>query len=259
MLLRELVEKLDALTRVESCYSWDNSGLIIGDLNKDINRILLCLELTDEVLEEARGLNVQLIISHHPVIFSPTKRFVREIERGNLVYDLIASSIASYTAHTNFDMLEGGLNDYVLNLLGVGERRELYDGEDRPIGRVFSLPEPVKVSEFAKRIKETLDLPEIRIVAKSDRYVKKIGIVTGSGMDVLLNAQERLFELFLTGDVKYHQALDAMNKGYCVIDGGHYGTEKLFSEAMFTLVDGYLDGVEIIKSKVNVNPFQYLE
>lgn len=259
MLLGELVEKLDALTQVETRYSWDNSGLIIGDLNKDIDRILLCLELTDEVLEEAKTLNASLIVSHHPVIFSPTKRFVRDSKRGNLVYDLIASSIASYTAHTNFDMLKGGLNDYVLDLLGVGERRELYDEEDRPIGRVFKLPEAMKVSEFAKQIKETLDLPEIRIVVKSDRYVEKVGIVTGSGMDVLLNAKEHLFELFLTGDVKYHQALDAMSKGYCIIDGGHYGTERFFSEAMFTLMDGYLDGVEIIKSKVNVNPFQYLE
>lgn len=259
MLLRELVQKLDSLTQVQTQYSWDNSGLIVGNLDKDVDRILLCLELTDEVLKEANDLKVQLIISHHPVIFNSVKKFIKEAKRGNLVYDLISASIASYAAHTNFDMLKGGINDYVLNLLGVGERQELYDDEDRAIGRMFKLPEPTKVSEFAKRFKEILDLPEVRIVSKSDRYVEKIGIVTGSGMDVLLSAKEQSFDLFLTGDVKYHQALDAMNKGYCVIDGGHYGTERFFSEAMFTLMDGYLDGVEIVKSKVNVNPFQYLE
>lgn len=259
MLLKDLAKKLDELTCVEMQYGWDNSGLLIGDLDRQIQKILLCLEVTEEVISEAVSLGVQMIISHHPVLFRAKKRFVQGDGLKDPVYALIEHSIAIYTAHTNFDMLEGGLNDYVLNSLGVKDRRTMTDEEGKPIGRIFELQSPQRITEYAEYFKHTLQLPEIRLVMKEDKPITKIGIVTGSGIDVLLEQKNTDVELFLTGDVKYHQAHDVIAKGYAAIDGGHYGTEKFFPAAMMDLLKGKLDGVQLTDSKVDVNPFQYLE
>lgn len=259
MLLKELTKKLDELTCVQNQYDWDNSGLLVGDLDRQIEKILFCLEVTPEVIEEAISLGVQLIISHHPVLFRAKKRFVQGDGYRDLVYSLIKYSIATYTAHTNFDMLEGGLNDYVLNSLGIKDRQVMEDAEGKPIGRKFELQKPQRITEYAEYFKRTLQLPEIRLIMKEDKLITKVGIVTGSGIDILLEQKNRDVELFLTGDVKYHQAHDVIANGYAAIDGGHYGTERFFPAAMIGLLEGELEGIQFIHSKTDVNPFQYLE
>lgn len=259
MLLGELVRRLDNITQVENQYDWDNSGLIIGNLEHDIRNILLTLEITPSVVKEAEQKNVQMIISHHPIIFSGRKKFISGEGMENMVYHLIQNGIDVYAAHTNFDMLQGGLNDFFLDCFGIKDRNYLYDEEGKTIGRTFCLKKPTKITAVAKELKRKFVLPEIRLICREDKEISNIGIVTGSGIDVLFEEDHKDIELFITGDVKYHQAQDILQGNKAVIDAGHFGTEQIFPKAFLSLVQKEILGVNMILSDVNVNPFRYIE
>lgn len=259
MLLKELVNSLDGLTDKNTQYSWDNSGLLVGDLTKEIQKVLVTLEITPTVLQEAKEKDIDLIVSHHPIIFSGKKKLVAGSDTLDLVFELIRLGIAAYATHTNFDMLHNGLNDYFLDVWGVKNREILSDGEGKPIGRVFSLNEENTVLDIAKQLNDMFQLPEIRIIGDKLKKVRRVGVVTGSGIDVLFDVDHTEIDLFITGDVKYHQAHDILQMGKNVIDAGHFGTEKIFPDAFLSLVKTNISKIEFIKSEVDVNPFQYLE
>lgn len=259
MLLKELANSLDNLTEKKAQYSWDNSGLLVGDLSKEIKKVLVTLEITPAVLKEAEEKHIDLIVSHHPVIFSGKKSLIAGSDTFDIVYELIRLGIAAYATHTNFDMLQNGLNDYFLDVWGVKDRQVLLDEEDKPIGRVFSVGGDYTVVDIAKQLKDIFCLPEIRIIGDKSEKVEKVGIVTGSGIDVLFEIDSRGIDLFITGEVKYHQAQDILQMKKNVIDAGHFGTENIFPDAFISLVKKRLCGIEFIKSETDVNPFQYLE
>ena len=243
MLLKDLANSLDRITEKDSQYAWDNSGLLVGDLSKKIRKVLVTLEITPDVLQEAEEKDIDLIVSHHPIIFSGKKKLVVGSDTFDVVYELIRLGIAAYATHTNFDMLHNGLNDYFLDVWGVQDREILSDEEGKPIGRVFSVYGDNTILDIAKHIKD----------------IFKVGVVTGSGIDVLFGSDYKEIDLFITGDVKYHQAHDILQKGKNVIDAGHFGTENIFPDAFLSLVKNKITEIEFIKSEMDVNPFQYLE
>ena len=259
MLLKDLANSLDRITEKDSQYAWDNSGLLVGDLSKKIRKVLVTLEITPDVLQEAEEKDIDLIVSHHPIIFSGKKKLVVGSDTFDVVYELIRLGIAAYATHTNFDMLNNGLNDYFLDVWGVQDREILSDEEGKPIGRVFSVYGDNTILDIAKHIKDIFKLPEIRIIGDKFKKVTKVGVVTGSGIDVLFGSDYKEIDLSITGDVKYHQAHDILQKGKNVIDAGHFGTENIFPDAFLSLVKNKITEIEFIKSEINVNPFQYLE
>lgn len=259
MLLKELADSLDIITKNSSQYSWDNSGLLVGDLRKDIRKILVTLEITPSVLQEAEQKDIDLIVSHHPIIFSGKKHLICSERHIDMAYELIRLGIASYATHTSFDMVDGGLNDYFLNLFGVEQRSYLLDAESKPIGRLFHVKEDCTAIDIANKLKKTFRLPEVRIIGDKIKKITTVGVVTGSGIDVFFETDNEEIDLFITGDIKYHQAHDILNMKKTVIDAGHFGTEHIFPEAFISLVKNKLQGIEFIKSDIDVNPFQYLE
>ena len=259
MKLGTLTNKLDDILNISLAYGWDNVGLLVGEVDNKVNKITLTLELCDDVIDDAIKNGSNLIITHHPLIFSPIKNVVSTDKKQEYIIRLIKNNIALYTAHTNFDMIEGGLNDYVINLLNVKDVLPLENYEDiNTLGRIAYLNTPMKATEFLAYVQDKFDMKGAKLVSKQDKIIKKIALITGSGAD-FINMANKKADLLITGDLKYHDAQDAYQAGLCVIDAGHYDTEKHFANAMkIFLKQNLSEDLEIYISNSLDNPFKQM-
>lgn len=258
MKLKNLTDYLDQKLEKHTGQNWDNNGLLVGDQNNDITKVLLALELTDKVLEEAVELKIDLIIVHHPVIFSGLKKVINE-GNSKLVYQLIANNVALYAAHTNFDALQGGLNDYIAQLL-QGSNLQIIQAKDEEYGllRVFDI-KPITLEELAQILKQKLEISTLRYIGNSEDIISKVGVVTGSGSEYVELGSVNGAQAFITGDIKYHQAQEFKEKGLNVIDAGHFETEQTFAKAIFKIIkdDFEAKNIQIYLSQKQENPFIY--
>ena len=267
MILNEVLDIINQKYPEYIQYDWDNSGLNIGDENSEIKKIMLTLEITEKVIDEAIENKVDLIISHHPFLFSKINKINKKDIKGNLIYKLISNSISVYCMHTSYDLAADGLNDYLLKLLGissdytleeVSSNENYQNGETYGLGRVASLEKSMDVREFILELKSKLNIDNVRYVGRLDKNIKTIAIVTGSGADFFEKAKKLDIDLLITGDMKYHQAMDALEMDMNVVDCGHYGTEHIFADSIITFLEDSLEDIEITISKNIVDPFMDL-
>ena len=366
MILKNIINILEEQYPKNLAYDWDNVGLLIGNINSDIKKILICLEANEAIIDEAIENKVDLIITHHPFIFKKILSINENDIKGKCIYKLIKNNINIYSMHTNFDIAFGGLNDFFVdklnlqnikvldntkneslykiavyvpvshedsvrevmtnsdagnignysdctfNIKGTGtfkprggsnpfigtsellekveevkiesicKQKNLnkiisnmikahpyeevaYDiyklenkGEVYGLGRYGSLENGITLEELSNKIKTILNTKHLRIVGKLDNVVKKIAIVTGSGGDYVKKAYNRGCDVLITGDVKYHEAQDAIDLGISVIDAGHFETENIFIDILNEYLYKRLSDVDIIKSNVNINPFSII-
>ncbi|QHI73662.1 Nif3-like dinuclear metal center hexameric protein [Aminipila terrae] len=252
---------LEKIAPAELAESWDNSGFQINLEKGMINKILVTLEITGEVIKEAANLGVDMIITHHPLYFSPFKVVDRNTIIGNYTLELIKNGISVYSAHTNFDKAEYGNNFYLARLLNLKNINNFEKYSSDYTGLFGELPEKKSLKEIVREMEKLLDLHpnELRVVGNPEEQIRKIGLCTGAGIDMLEIAELNGCQLFITGDVKYHDAMKAKEKGMNVLDAGHYGTEKIFVSNMAGQLKNELkDAVEIFQSQVDINPFDFL-
>lgn len=213
----EIYEYLKELAPLELQMDFDNSGFQLGRLDAEINKALLALDVTEEVVGEAIELGAQLIISHHPLIFSK----LRSIMDTKLLR-LAENRIAVISMHTNLDIAAGGVNDVLITLLGARA-----DGPLDPdnCGRVGELPEAQQFDSFLRFCKTALDSKGLRYY-DAGRPVKRLAVMGGSGGDYIGCAAEKGCDTYVTADIKYHQFLEAKELGINLIDGDHFCTEN---------------------------------
>lgn len=258
-------ELIDAIEEIAPKYiqeTWDNSGIQIATGNLEIEKVLTSLELTDEIVEEAIREEADMIITHHPLIFGGIKSIDFRNITGSLIIKLLNAGISVYSSHTPFDKIEGGNNDYLAELIGLRDISGFTDGDDVDmIGRIGILPQSMTLAAMADLLAEGLNIdPEqIRFVGNPNQLINTVGLCTGAGADLMDLAIENGCQLFITGDVKYHDAQNAKAKGIALIDAGHYGTEKTFAENFADKLNNIVGNkVEIIESKVDIDPFEIL-
>ncbi len=271
--LHEVVKAVEEIAPLRLQEDWDSSGLTIAFGEKEIGRILTCLEINEEVMEECLQTEADMIVTHHPFIFTGLKAVDSETPEGRMVIEAVKNEICVYSCHTPFDKAPGGNNDSAAGRLGLTSvknlRGEPLKGlsamEERrdpaDIGRTGRFREPVTFREAIERVLEAFEisLRQIRATGCLDKKVTRVGICTGAGAELITMAAEAGCELFITGDVKYHQARMAEDMGMCLIDAGHYGTEKFFGEDMRGLLDEKFGGViQVAASKVSLDPFMAL-
>lgn len=213
----EIYEYLKELAPLELQMDFDNSGFQLGRLDAEVNRALLALDVTEEVVGEAIELGAQLIISHHPLIFSK----LRSIMDTKLLR-LAENRIAVISMHTNLDIAAGGVNDVLITLLGARADGPL-DPDD--CGRVGELPEAQQFDSFLRFCKTALDSKGLRYY-DAGRPVKRLAVMGGSGGDYIGCAAEKGCDTYVTADIKYHQFLEAKELGINLIDGDHFCTEN---------------------------------
>ena len=235
--------------------NWDNVGLILGYKDKNIKKILVCLDITENVVDKAVFEKVDLIVSHHPLIFSGQKTILGDNFLGKKILKLIENNISVYGAHTNVDSADGGLNDYVLEKMNFNG--EKLDFELKPL-RYFELDEYTNIEDIIYRIKENLKIENVRL-ARSYRKnkIKKIAITTGAGDSFIPEVISNEVDLFITGDLKHHIALDSIESGIYLLDIDHYGSEKLVSDLFEKVIKEIDDTIEVIKFN-DKEVFEYL-
>ncbi|MEO1928051.1 MAG: Nif3-like dinuclear metal center hexameric protein [Nautiliaceae bacterium] len=235
MKIKEIYEILDSISPFELQEDWDNSGLLIGDFENEISKIYLTLDIDEELLEKVD--KNSLIIAHHPLIFKPLKNLIPSSFSTKLAIKMIQKNISFIAMHTNFDKTH--LNKYVAEkVLGLkGESKDF----------IYSAEINESFDEFAKKVKSKLNLQSLKTV-KCHENINSVSITTGAGISLLPYVKT---DLFLTGDIKYHEAMEAKIRGISLIDIGHFESEKFFVEALFEVLELK---TEIIKTN-SKNPF----
>jgi len=244
MKIKDIYDYLDSLSPFSLQEKWDNSGLIVGNMNDKFKDIYISLDLDLEMLKKVK--KKSLIITHHPLIFSPLKKINNDSYSTKILKQLIKKDIALISMHTNIDKTH--LNNYVgCDILGLDFKKDAD----------FILRSDINLSfkDFTKLLKEKLGLKTLRVI-NAKKKIKTVSLTTGSGMSLLPDIKS---DCFLTGDIKYHEAMEAYARDICLIDIGHYESEIHFITLLNGLIEKYLktNDKKAIMLKSH-NPFKYI-
>ncbi|MCR5250198.1 MAG: Nif3-like dinuclear metal center hexameric protein [Lachnospiraceae bacterium] len=235
MRLKDVIAELEQLSPPSFAESWDNSGLMCGSSSMEVESILLSVDATDEVVEEAVLSGADLLLTHHPLIFPSISHISDDDIIGRRLLKLISGNVACYAMHTNFDVM--GMADEAADRLDLQEREVLeVTYEDalakEGIGRVGTLPRTMALADCCDLVKEAFLLDNLRLFGDPAKRVRRIAIAPGSGKSMIPHALKARAELLITGDIGHHDGIDAVAAGLAVIDAGHYGIEKIFVSYM---------------------------
>ena len=241
--------------------SYDNVGLLIGRCDRKVKTLVTALDATEAVIAYAIEKDAQMIVTHHPMPFRPVRRITDESRDGGRILSLAVHQIALYAAHTNLDCAIGGTNDMVARRLGLLGVHPLVPkpefGQGAGMGRIGTLPEAVKLETFLDHVKRTLAIPYVRVVSGTiDRAVLRVALCTGSGMEFVQNAYEQKADVYLTGDITYHGAEEALTMDMVLVDGGHYGTEQIAAEEIREYLMGKTSDLKVIRYPSGQDVFQ---
>ena len=227
MICKEVMRKLEERWNPSYALEWDNVGLLVGRDDKEVKRIYIALDATDEVIDEAVRTGADMLITHHPMIFSPIKKIHNLDFVGSRILKLIQNDISYYAMHTNFDVKGmAQLNQECLGLTDCEVLEETAPGEG--IGRVGALEGTMDLKQFAGKVRNDFEIPDVRMYGDPAAIIHRVAVSSGSGKSMIRGAIEKGADVIVTGDVDYHSAIDAVAQGIAVIDAGHYGTEYGF-------------------------------
>ena len=235
MIGRELVNRFNILCPFDMAVEWDNSGFLIGNPEREVKKAALALDATGSVIEEAIEKGADMIVTHHPLLFHPPKSIRADEHLGSRIIKLVENRISLISLHTNFDiciMAElaaeklGLTKCQVLEVTGEGEKGAY------GFGRIGLLPREMTLKELAEETKKQLALDFVTVTGEEEKRVRKAAISTGSGKSGIDACLEKGVQVLITGDIDHHTAVDALEMGLCLIDAGHFGTEKMFVEYM---------------------------
>lgn len=235
MKLKHIIDYIEDWAPKSLIDTWDNTGFQIGSEKKDIKSILIGLDLDEDILKKAIEDKFDLIITHHPIIFKPLKNIISTNPKEKLILDIIKNDIAVYNAHSNLDLAIGGVNDELAKLLNIKNTINLKEIFKREIngesisygyGRIGEISE-TGLEEFIGVIKSSLNIENLILYGSIHKTIRKVAVCGGSGSDFIENAIEGKADLYITADIKYHEAQDAYERGLTLIDVGHFHSEKI--------------------------------
>lgn len=247
MRCEELIGLLEQLAPPGCACEWDNVGLLAGRYDKEIKKVFIALDATDEVVEEAADWGADMLLTHHPLIFKPLKKINDKDFIARRIMKLIRNDISYYAMHTNFDASPGCMADTAaqkleLTDLGILEKEGVMNREAEGkteeisygIGKTGYLKEEMTVREAAMLVKERFGLPFLTLYGEEapGKKVRFIGISPGSGGSMIKPALKAGVDVLVTGDIGHHNGIDAAANHMAVIDAGHYGLEYLFLDFM---------------------------
>ena len=222
VLVNDVLEYLWTIAPEQEKEPWDNVGHLVGRKDAPVSRILVALDVTMPVIIEATDIGAELVVAHHPLIWDTYKHVTDQVFQQNKVMTLIENRIAAICMHTNLDKAADGVDDTLVETLGLISLEPLAEG---CIGRICELPEPMPLMDFLALTKQKLKANGLRF-CDSGRPVKRLATGCGSCGEYLKYAVQAGCDTFLTGDVKYNYFIDALGEGINLIDAGHYPTEN---------------------------------
>lgn len=258
MQCEEILDLLEQVAPKQYACDWDNVGLLVGNRKKQVSRIYVALDATDEVIDEAVIQKADLLITHHPLIFSGQKQVVEENFIGRRIRKLICNDISYCAMHTNFDVaVMADLAAEYLKMQQVETLDVMFqeNGREFGIGKVGLLSDKMTVREVAELVKKVFALPDVRVFGDLNKIVQRVAISPGSGKSEVMPALLKQAEILITGDIDHHDGIDAVAQGLSVIDAGHYGLEHIFVAFMKEYLDKHCVGTEVFVRE-HILPFQ---
>lgn len=249
MTVNDILNKIEEFAPPALAYSWDNVGLLVGSGKREVKRVLIALDADLSVIAEAIDKKCDLIVSHHPMFFKGVKRILSDNAQGMEIELLIKNDISVIAAHTNMDCTKGGINDRLAELFELENVEVLDENPAFPgcgLGRIGDLKKATDIGSLAVDTKMALGIDNVRVAGSPRTKIERIAVAGGSCSEVIPLAAAKGCQAIITGDMKYHETMDAANSGICVIDAGHYGTEKNVIEIFERILEPL--GVELVKS-----------
>ncbi len=253
----EIIEELEKKYPLNMAESWDNSGLQAGSRGVEVEKVYIALDATDQVIEKARNVGTDLLLTHHPLLFAPIKKVNTDDFTGRRIVSLIQSGISCYAMHTNYDVVTmGALAGEMLGLCQAEVMEVTYeDGERKEgFGRTGELPGEMTLLECGEHVKKVFGLETVKIFGNLQQKVTRAAVLPGSGKSMVKAALNTGAQVLITGDFGHHDGIDAVMQGLAVIDAGHYGIEHIFIPQMAAYMKEKFPELEIFTEEIE-NPF----
>lgn len=255
--VRDIYRFMDRIASFHTQEDFDNAGFLVGRGGREVKKVLVALDVTLEVVEEARDMGAELIVAHHPVIFNPVRSVTDETLTGRVLLELTENKIAAICAHTNLDAAHGGVNGCLARALELSEIGQLcqagVDEKGRPygIGRTGTAHRPgLSAAQYAAFVKEKLGSACVRYV-DGGKPVEKVAVGGGACGSMLEDAVAQGCDTFVTADLKYNQFLDARALGLNLLDAGHFPTENVVCAPLARRLAKEFPQVEVTVSRVH--------
>ena len=257
MTVADIIAQIERVAPPDMAAEWDNVGLQVGDRAEHVETVLVTLDVTPAVVDEATAVGAGLIVAHHPLIFEPLRALVADDPVAALAGRLLGLGISLYVAHTNLDAApEIGTSAALFDALGLHNPRPLPEEGELCAGAVGDLPEPLTAAGLAEHVARSLGAHGVRVVGPRGRPVRVVAVMPGSGGDAVRPAAHAGAEALVCGDLKHHDALDALALGLVVLDAGHYATElPVVGRLARYLRESCGGAVAVKQSRVVTDPF----
>lgn len=252
--VKDISDFIDSFAPYSTKCEWDNCGVLVGDKEKQVNKIGFALDLTEETLKDAIDNKVDMIVTHHPIIFKAQKNFLK----GNMAYELAFNGINAISAHTCFDCADGGVNDVLCDILELTDIQGVPCEEcSVPMVRIGNLGYMNELSsiEFAKIVSEKL-ATTVRVV-ESDKKIARVAVCGGAGMDFIEDAIKMGADAYVTGDMSHHEMLEAKSLGITVVAAGHFETENPAMKKLKKYIEEKYSEIETVLLKQS-NPVRFI-
>jgi dinuclear metal center YbgI/SA1388 family protein len=265
--LRQICGFLRSFAPVELAADWDNVGLLIGDEQRPVQRVMTCLTLTPDVAAEAVAEQAQLVVSHHPVLLRPVQRLTMATAEGRSVLSLIAAGIGVYSPHTAFDSAAEGINRELAERFGLREVAPLRPAAAPGIppeaatavgeGRYGRLPAPISLGEFIRLVRARMNVSCLQCVGEEERRVERVAVACGSAAEFVRDAAALGCDVLLTGEARFHACLEARELGVALVLAGHYATERPSVERLAERLATEFPALTVWASRVERDPVRW--
>lgn len=261
MFCRDIMDIIEKRYPREYAMEWDNVGLLAGRDDKEIHRIYIAVDATDEVIDAAIAIHADMLVTHHPMIFESMRQINNRDFIGKRIIKLIQNDISYYAMHTNYDVL--GMSELSAKLLELKNAQVLettycsdHAGEHKMegIGRIADLSQPVSLGSYCNQVKKIFQLEYVKLFGNPDMIIRRVAICPGSGKSVIQTALEKQADVLVTGDIGHHEGIDAVAQDLAIIDAGHYGIESIFINDMQQYLTENLNGIEVTGAPIH-HPF----
>ena len=265
MHVKDVVSFLREFAPVDLAEDWDNVGLLVGAGDDQVSSVLTCLTLTPDVAVEAIEQGVQLVVTHHPVLFRGVQQITDATSEGRMLLNLIRAGACVYSPHTSYDSATEGINRQLADALGLVDVRPLrptsedvVDDNPSGAGRFGDLPSAIPLLEFVERVKTALGIEHTWLVGDTAASVRRVGIACGAAAEFMRDAVEAGCEVLLTGEARFHACLEARTLGIALVLPGHYATERPAMEILAGILRGRFPDLTVHASEVETDPIQWV-
>ena len=259
MTIRRIVDALETLAPLAYQEDYDNAGLQVGLIDDEVTGVLLCLDITEDIVAEAVSKGCNLVVSHHPLIFRPLKRVTDATWQQRCVMEAVRHGIALYSAHTNLDNARDGVNHRIASMIGLHDLEWI---EEKPApgdccgsGVIGNLPAPEKAEDFLARLKGLFGVQCLMHTDPSGLTLRRVALCGGAGSFLTDAARAKGADCFITGEMSYHHFFDA--DGMLLVAMGHYQSEQFTKDLLRDYLAGQFPDIRLEMTDIDTNPIKY--